>query len=144
MVKHQLDLSDVHDIDDSEFTVDIPVPYEKAGYSPPLNAQGKEINRSLRWLYVSGAPGSGKTEVLIHLACTWAKKIRVLIVCPTGQNVYNFKSRIPEDLQENIRVDTLHGVLGYKRTKDDNRVWAPSSLSMAVLVVVFVHELYLF
>ena len=126
-MRHQLNLADEGDIADSEFTVSIPVPYAAAGYSPPLNSEGKEISKSLRWLYVSGAPGSGKTEVLIHLACTWGKKIRVLIICPTGANVFNFKSRIPEDMLENIRVDTLHGVLGYKRGTDNNRVWCPPS-----------------
>ena len=50
-------------------------------------------------------------------------------VCPTGTNVYGFRSQIPEfpgaDL---IGVDTIQGVLKYKRPGQDSQVsWAPPS-----------------
>ena len=50
-------------------------------------------------------------------------------MCPTGALVYAFKSRIPDVAGvENIRVDTIHGVLGYKRPGVDGRVqFAPPS-----------------
>ncbi len=55
--------------------------------------------------------------------------IRVLIVCPTGQLVHSFKCQLPDvDGIDNISVDTIHGVLGYKRPGKDEQVrWAPPS-----------------
>ena len=129
IVHQQLGISDEHEKDTAEYTCnDVPLPSADGGRQPVLDKYGQPICKQMRWLYVSGTPGSGKTEVLLHLACTWAKKVRVLIVCPTGQNVFLFKSRIPEELQDNVRVDTIHGVLGYKRTKDNNRSWTPPSI----------------
>ena len=85
---------------------------------------------SRRWLFIKGRPGSGKSLVLLEMAIRCAKKgLRVLMVCPTGTNVYGFKSQIPEfsgaDL---IGVDTIQGVLKYKRPGQDSQVaWAPPS-----------------
>ena len=72
-----------------------------------------------RCLFVSGGPGSGKSAVLLEIAVRCAKgALRVLIVCPTGQLVHSFKSQLPEvDGIENVQVDTIHGVLGYKRKR---------------------------
>ena len=55
--------------------------------------------------------------------------MQVCIVCPTGALVYSFKSRLPElEGVENIRVDTIQGVLAYKRPGADGRVqFAPPS-----------------
>ena len=49
------------------------------------------------------------------------------IVCPTGTLVYAFKSRLPDvEGIENIQVDTIHGLLKYKRPGPDQKVvWAP-------------------
>ena len=83
-----------------------------------------------RCLFVSGGPGSGKSAVLLEVAVRSAKGgIRVLIVCPTGQLVHSFKSQLPEvDGIENVQVDTIHGVLRYKRRGADGKVqWAPPS-----------------
>ena len=79
---------------------------------------------SKRWLFIKGRPGSGKSLVLLEMAVRCAQKgLRVLIVCPTGTNVYGFKSQLPNvagaDL---IGIDTLHGVLKYKRPGKDSRV----------------------
>ena len=79
---------------------------------------------SNRWLFIKGRPGSGKSLVLLEMAVRCAKKgLRVLIVCPTGTKVYNFKSQIPEfagaDL---IGADTIQGVLKYKRPGQDSKV----------------------
>ena len=70
-----------------------------------------------RRLFVSGRPGSGKSSVLLEVALRAATGgIRVLIVCPTGQLVHSFKSQVPElDGVGNIQIDTIHGVLRYKR-----------------------------
>ena len=73
---------------------------------------------------IQGPPGSGKTAVLIAIAIRCAKKgLRVLIVCPTGSNVYVFKSQLPEfDGVDKIAVDTIQGVLKYKRPGADSQV----------------------
>ena len=64
--------------------------------------------------------------------------LRVLIVCPTGQLVYSFKSQLPDvDGIENVQVDTIHGVLGYKRTGADEKVqWAPPSALRRIDVIL--------
>ena len=84
---------------------------------------------SSRWLYIAGAPGSGKSAVLLAAALDACKSMQVRIVCPTGALVYSFKSRLPDTPGvENIRVDTIHGVLAYKRPGADGRVqFAPPS-----------------
>ena len=55
--------------------------------------------------------------------------MHVLIICPTGLLVHQCKSRIPEQGGvEGIRVDTVQGVLQYKRKGADSKVtWAPPS-----------------
>ena len=70
-----------------------------------------------RRLFVSGGPGSGKSAVLLEVAVRAARGgIRVLIVCPTGQLVHSFTSQVPElGGVENFQIDTIHGVLRYKR-----------------------------
>ena len=53
--------------------------------------------------------------------------LTVSIVCPTGTLVHSFKSRLPDvEGIENIQVDTIHGVLKYKRPGADQKVvWTP-------------------
>ena len=53
----------------------------------------------------------------------------VLIVCPTGFLVHQYKSKLPDiDGIDNIRVDTIQGVLNYKRPGADSKVtWTPPS-----------------
>ena len=82
-----------------------------------------------RFLYICGDPGAGKTAVLLHLALEACHQINVLIVCPTGYLVHKYKALLPEmDGIENIRVDTIQGVLKYKRKGADGKVrWAPPS-----------------
>ena len=90
----------------------------------------REVARNKRWLYIAGKPGSGKSEVIKEAAVRAAKRgFSVLIVCPTGQLVHSFKSQLPDvDGVENIRVDTIHGVLNYKRPGKDSQVrWTPPS-----------------
>ena len=83
-----------------------------------------------RCVLVLGGPGSGKSAVLLEVALRSARLgIRVLIICPTGQLVHSFKCQLPDvEGIENISVDTIHGVLGYKRPGPDGKVrWAPPS-----------------
>ena len=55
--------------------------------------------------------------------------VQVLIICPTGVLVHAFKSKLPEvEGVERITVDTIHGVLNYKRPGPDSKVaWSPPS-----------------
>ena len=55
--------------------------------------------------------------------------MKVLIVCPTGTLVHAYKSLLPHvDGIENVSVDTIHGVLKYKRPGADQKIaWAPPS-----------------
>ena len=92
-----------------------------------------------RCLFVSGGPGSGKSAVLLEMAIRSAKGgLRVLIVCPTGQLVHSFKCQLPEvDGIENIQVDTIHGMLGYKRTgADEEAQWAPPSAQRRIDLIL--------
>ena len=99
----------------------------------------EEKRRHTRCLLVLGGPGSGKTAVLLEMAIRCAKAgLRVLIVCPTGQLVHSFKSQLPDvDGIENVQVDTIHGVLGYKRKGADEQVqWAPPSALRRIDVIL--------
>ena len=55
--------------------------------------------------------------------------MQVLIVCPTGYLVNQYKSKLPDvPGAENVRIDTIQGVLNYKRAGADSRVtWTPPS-----------------
>ena len=86
--------------------------------------------QSRRWLYVQGPPGSGKSAVLLTAALNACSNgMSVLIVCPTGYLVHQYKSKLPDkDGVENVRVDTIQGVLQYRRKGADSQVtWAPPS-----------------
>ena len=99
----------------------------------------EEKRRHTRCLFVSGGPASGKSAALLEVAVRSARgALRVLIVCPAGQLVHSFKSQLPDvDGIENIQVDTIHGVLGYKRKGADEKVqWAPPSALRRIDVIL--------
>ena len=61
-----------------------------------------------RWMHITGSPGTGKTEAIIHAAYRAAEVgARVLILCPTGALAHAYKERLPPTDQ--IMVETLHG-----------------------------------
>jgi hypothetical protein len=94
---------------------------------------------SKRFLYINGPPGSGKSAVLLELAIWASQTMEVLIICPTGFLVHQYKSRLPDrEGIEKIRVDTIQGVLKYKRSGADSKVtWSPpSSLRRIDLILV--------
>ena len=60
-----------------------------------------------RWMHLTGGPGTGKTEAIIHAAYRAAEVgARVLICCPTGALAHAYKERLPPTDQ--IMVETLH------------------------------------
>ena len=70
-----------------------------------------------RYLYVSGEPGSGKSEVLIHAAVRAADNgCKVLVLCPTGTLVHSYRDRLPE--HPNIVVETIHAGFRIYREAD--------------------------
>ena len=94
-----------------------------------VSHEDEEAKRnSRRWLYIQGAPGSGKSAVLLEAAVQHCKVMQVLIVCPTGYQIYCYKAMLP-DIEgiENIRVDTIQGVLKYKHPS--MRTWSGSAFS---------------
>ena len=59
-----------------------------------------------RFMHITGRPGTGKTEVIIHAAYRAAANgCRVLILCPTVALVHAYKKRLPQTDQ--IVVETL-------------------------------------
>ena len=50
-----------------------------------------------RWMHITGGPGTGKTEDIIHAAYRAAEVgARVLILCPTGALVHAYKESTTE------------------------------------------------
>ena len=77
-----------------------------------------------------GGHGKSHEALLLEIAIRCAMAgLYVLIICPTGTNVYSFKSLLPEFAGvDKIRVDTIQGVLNYKRSGSDSKVtWSPPS-----------------
>ena len=71
-----------------------------------------------RWLYLSGEPGAGKSEVIVHAAAEAATAgYHVLILCPTGSLVHSYKDRLPD--VDNIVVETLHSGFAIYRGADE-------------------------
>ena len=60
-----------------------------------------------RCMHITGGPGTGKTEAIIHAAYRVAEVgARVLISCQTGALVHAYRERLPPTDQ--IVVETLH------------------------------------
>ena len=68
---------------------------------------------SRRFLYIDGAPGSGKTAVLLEAAVQASQSMEVLVAFPTGMQVHSFKSMLPDRPGiENIRVEIAQFTIG--------------------------------
>ena len=85
-----------------------------------------EDREAMRWLYVCGKPGSGKSEVLIHAAVRAADTgANVLILCPTGALCCAYKERLPAN--DRIATETLHSAFAITRKADKLVEYAPPS-----------------
>ena len=70
-----------------------------------------------RLLFISGEPGSGNSEVLIHGAVAAANAgCYVLIICPTGALVHGYRARLPDS--DHIVVETIHSAFCIHREQD--------------------------
>jgi hypothetical protein len=68
-------------------------------------------------LNISGEPGSGKSEVLVHVAIRAAESgDYVLILCPTGMLVHSYRDRLPHS--ERIIAETIHSSFCISRRAD--------------------------
>ena len=88
-----------------------------------------------RFLFLSGEPGSGKTEVVIYAAAKAAMTgAKVLIGCPTGALVTTYRERLPT--LESIVVETIHSAFAIRRKADAATHDAPSRLRNFDLFII--------
>ena len=88
-----------------------------------------------RWLHITGGPGTGKTEVIIHAAYRAAEAgCRVLILCPTGALAHAYRERLPPTDQ--IIVETLHRGFSIARKVDMNTYSPPGRLRRYDLIFI--------
>ena len=88
-----------------------------------------------RWMHLTGGPGTGNTEVIIHAAYRAAAAgARVLILCPTGTLVHAYKERLPPTDQ--IVVDTLHSGFSIARKADLDTYAPPGRLRRYDLIFI--------
>ena len=79
-----------------------------------------------RHLFLTGEPGSGKSEVIVHAACAAAKSgACVLVLCPTGTLVHSYRDRLPD--VDNIVVETIQSGFAIQWQYDKLVDYAPPS-----------------
>ncbi len=82
------------------------------------------LRQSSQRLFISGEPGAGKSEMLIHAAAKAAAAgLYVLILCPTGTLVHAYRDRLPET--PHIVVETIHSGMAIYRNYDTVVEYAP-------------------
>ena len=75
---------------------------------------------------IVGKPGSGKTELFAQFcAHAIAHRLRVLILCPTGQLLATYRQRLPDS--DLIRIETIHAGIAIYREKEALVEHAPPS-----------------
>ena len=134
------------DIDPASWSAKCPVRFPDRCWSPQQQQllaavtavldedDANEFNANARNYFVTGCPGTGKTEVLIQCALTCAENNgRVLIACPTAllQDTYNM--RMP--LHENISIQTVHST--FRITRDADEVYVPPGRLRHLDLIIF-------
>ena len=88
-----------------------------------------------RWMHITGGPGTGKTEAIIHATYRAAEiGARVLILCPTGALVHAYRERLPPTDQ--IIVETLHSGFSIARKVDLDTYSPPGRLRRYDLIFI--------
>ena len=92
-----------------------------------------------RRCFLSGPPGTGKSEVLVHAA----KRVvdrggRVLFLAPTGALVHSYLDRLPDN--ESIFVDTVHSALRFTRHRDAKLARCNPPSRLRLFDVIFLDE----
>ena len=98
-----------------------------------------DANVRKRRCFLSGPPGTGKSEVLVHAGKLAVDRgCRVLFMVPTGALVHSYLDRLPDS--ESIFVDTVHGAMRFSRQRDAelSRCNPPSRLQL--FDVIFLDE----
>ena len=86
-----------------------------------LNCSDANTQPDTRALFVTGGPGTGKTEVVIQCALdASANEDAVLIPCPVGPLAAAYRKRIPP--RSNITVETIHSSFRITRKADEVHV----------------------
>ena len=81
-------------------------------------AEDANVPANERLLFVTGGPGTGKTEVVIECALQAAEDgAHVLIACPIGPLVSTYRKRIPANTS--IVVETIHSAFKITRKADE-------------------------
>ncbi len=92
-----------------------------------LEQQAEQLLSAERqFIFLTGEPGSGKTEVLLS-ACRQCllQGLRVMVMAPTGALVASYQERLPEESR--LSVTTLHAGLRLQRNADSHVRFAPPS-----------------
>ena len=98
---------------------------------------GANVER--RRVFLSGAPGTGKSEVLVHAAKLLVDLgARVLFLAPTGALVHSYLDRLPDS--ESIFVDTVHAALRFSRQRDRELVKCNPPSRLQLFDAIFLDE----
>ena len=98
-----------------------------------------DANVQKRRCFLSGAPGTGKSEVLVHAAKLLVDLGgRVLFLAPTGALVHSYLDRLPDS--ESIFVDTVHAALRFSRQRDRELVKCNPPSRLQLFDAIFLDE----
>ena len=98
-----------------------------------------DANMNMRRCFLSGPPGSGKSEVLVHAAKLIVDQgCRVLFLAPTGALVHSYLDRLPDS--ESIYVDTVHAVFRFTRARDRRLVTRAPPSTLNLFDAIFLDE----
>ncbi len=91
------------------------------GINAGVSVSDANVSVNSRYLMVTGGPGTGKTEVVIHAAVEAAAQgCHVLIACPVGALIKTYKEKLPPN--DNIVVETIHSSFRITRRRDEQYI----------------------
>ena len=98
-----------------------------------------DANVAKRRCFLSGPPGTGKSELLVHAAKLVVDRgCRVLFLAPTGALVHSYLDRLPDS--ESIFVDTVHAALRFSRESDTRQAKFNPPSRLQLYDVIFLDE----